>query len=140
MGKSKTHMYNISTPEYGFSLDCSAETPTHLARRNATCQLHPHHTPPRRPHTMFRSTVRHAYPRSVPGVSDDWFAEHMLPEGAHNHALDWTVMFLNRDKIGLDEDWPVQIDGGGGDSDRGTSKVRGGRCRRRYDAAVQRVY
>ncbi|CAN0444908.1 unnamed protein product, partial [Hapterophycus canaliculatus] len=50
------------------------------------------------------STVRHAYPSSVPGVSDDWFAEHMLPEGAHNHALDWTVMFLNRDKTPLDED------------------------------------
>ncbi|CAM9680931.1 unnamed protein product, partial [Ectocarpus sp. 8 AP-2014] len=56
------------------------------------------------------STVRHAYPSSVPGVSDDWFAEHMLPEGAHNHALDWTVMFLNRDKTALDEDWPAYFD------------------------------
>ena len=62
------------------------------------------------------STVRHAYPCSVPGVSDDWFAEHMLPEGAHNHTMDWTVMFLNRDKPGLDEDWPPQLDGGGGSS------------------------
>ncbi|CAM9773411.1 unnamed protein product [Scytosiphon promiscuus] len=64
------------------------------------------------------STVRHAYPSSVPGVSDDWFAEHMLPEGAHNHALDLTVMFLNRDKTPLDEDWPPALDsdesGGGG--------------------------
>lgn len=61
------------------------------------------------------STVRHAYPSSVPGVSNDWFAEHMLPEGAHNHTMDWTVMFLNRDKPALDEDWPPQFDGGGND-------------------------
>lgn len=30
----------------------------------------------------------------------------MLPEGAHNHTLDWTVMFLNRGRKSLDEDWP----------------------------------
>ncbi len=59
------------------------------------------------------STVRHAYPTPVPGISNDWFAEHMLPEGAHNHTMDWTVMFLNRDKPGLDEDWPPQFDSGG---------------------------
>ena len=76
------------------------------------------------------STVRHAYPTSVPGVSDDWFAEHMLPEGAHNHALDWTVMFLNRDKVGLDEDWPPFQDGGG-KADGATSKVKEIRVRRR---------
>ena len=34
----------------------------------------------------------------------------MLPEGAHNHALDWTVMFLNRDKTALDEDWPTRFE------------------------------
>ena len=33
----------------------------------------------------------------------------MLPEGAHNHALDWTVMFLNRDNTALDEDWPCRF-------------------------------
>lgn len=54
--------------------------------------------------------MRHTYPGPVPGTSDDWFAEHMLPEGAHNHALDWTVMFLNRDKQSLDEDWPRRLD------------------------------
>lgn len=52
------------------------------------------------------STVRHTYPNAVAGVPDDWFAEHMLPEGAHNHTLDWTVMFLNRAQKSLDEDWP----------------------------------
>ncbi|CAN0090813.1 unnamed protein product, partial [Ectocarpus sp. 4 AP-2014] len=71
------------------------------------------------------STVRHAYPSSVPGVSDDWFAEHMLPEGAHNHALDWTVMFLNRDKTALDEDWPAYFDGDepAGSADKGRSSA-----------------
>lgn len=53
--------------------------------------------------------MRHSYPAPVPGVSDDWFAEHMLPEGAHNHALDWTLFFLNRDKAAIDEDWPPQL-------------------------------
>lgn len=93
-------------------------------------QITPHYPPtsprhPPLPRTPLRSTVRHAYPTSVPGVSDDWFAEHMLPEGAHNHALDWTVMFLNRDKSGLDEDWPPFQDGDSdsGKSDRATSKV-----------------
>ncbi|KAG5182589.1 docking domain of Afi1 for Arf3 in vesicle trafficking-domain-containing protein [Tribonema minus] len=42
------------------------------------------------------STLRHKYPGPVPGYRDDWFAEYMLPEGAHNHSLDWTVMFLNK--------------------------------------------
>ena len=49
------------------------------------------------------STVRHKYPASVPGYADDWFAEYMLPEGAHNHALDWTVMFLNKGKRTLED-------------------------------------
>ncbi|CAM9854250.1 unnamed protein product, partial [Discosporangium mesarthrocarpum] len=53
------------------------------------------------------STVRHKFPdRPVAGYSDDWFAEYMLPEGAHNHSLDWTVMFLNRGTRALDENWP----------------------------------
>lgn len=61
----------------------------------------------------------------MPGVSDDWFAEHMLPEGAHNHSLDWTVMFLNRDKVAVDEDWPPQVvDVDDGKSDRTASTVR----------------
>ena len=41
------------------------------------------------------STLRDAYPRRVPGFEDGYFAEKMLPEGAHNHAEDWTVYFLN---------------------------------------------
>jgi Docking domain of Afi1 for Arf3 in vesicle trafficking len=49
------------------------------------------------------STVRHKYPCPVPGYKDDWFAEYMLPEGAHNHSLDWTVMFLNKGKHALEE-------------------------------------
>lgn len=52
------------------------------------------------------STVKHAYPSTVPGCSDDWFAEHMLPEGAHNRSHDWTVIFLRRDRRALDEGWP----------------------------------
>lgn len=47
------------------------------------------------------STVRYQYPseNSVlpPGVSNDWLAENMLPEGLHNRAEDWTYMFLNRE-------------------------------------------
>lgn len=57
-----------------------------------------------------KSTVRHTYPNKVPGVEDDWFAEHMLPEGAHNHALDWTVMFLNRGRTALDQEWPKSFE------------------------------
>ncbi len=30
------------------------------------------------------STVRHKYPCPVPGYTDDFFANFMLPEGAHN--------------------------------------------------------
>lgn len=60
--------------------------------------------------TNKHSTVRHTYPSQVPGVEDDWFAEHMLPEGAHNHALDWTVMFLNRGRTALDEEWPKSFE------------------------------
>ncbi|CAM9544185.1 unnamed protein product [Ascophyllum nodosum] len=75
------------------------------------------------------STVRHAYPSSVPGVADDWFADHMLPEGAHNHAQDWTVMFHNRDRKGLDEDWPSPLrpDEGGEDSGKHRVGIEEGR-------------
>jgi hypothetical protein len=53
------------------------------------------------------STVRHKFPEGgVPGYKDDFFAEYMLPEGAHNHPLDWTVMFLNkhRDPLSMAEE------------------------------------
>lgn len=50
-----------------------------------------------------RSTVRHQYPRPVDGYANDYFAEYMLPEGAHNREQDWTVLFLNRGKPRIDE-------------------------------------
>jgi hypothetical protein len=39
------------------------------------------------------------YPAEIPGYESEggFFAENMLPEGAHNHEEDWTVFFLNRD-------------------------------------------
>ena len=49
------------------------------------------------------STVRHQYPQPVEGYKNDWFAELMLPEGAHNRERDWTYIFLNRDQPQLDE-------------------------------------
>ena len=49
------------------------------------------------------STVRHQYPNPVDGYQNDWFAELMLPEGAHNRERDWTYIFLNRDQPQLDE-------------------------------------
>lgn len=52
---------------------------------------------------LLGSTVRHQYPCEIPGYKPDWFAEHMLPEGAHNRELDWTYMLLNRNEKQLDE-------------------------------------
>ena len=49
------------------------------------------------------STVRHQFPETVPGYKNDWFAELMLPEGAHNRDKDWTYIFLNRDQRQIDE-------------------------------------
>lgn len=49
------------------------------------------------------STVRYQYPNDIPGYKPDWFAEHMLPEGAHNREQDWTYMLLNRNEKQLDE-------------------------------------
>lgn len=51
------------------------------------------------------STVRHQYPENIVGVSEDWLAENMLPEGVHNRIEDSTYMILNRDKPRLDEEW-----------------------------------
>lgn len=51
------------------------------------------------------STVRHQYPENIVGVSEDWLAENMLPEGAHNRNTDSTFMILNRDKPRFDEEW-----------------------------------
>lgn len=50
------------------------------------------------------STVRHQYPENIVGVSEDWLAENMLPEGAHNRVEDSTYIILNRDKPRLDEE------------------------------------
>ena len=45
------------------------------------------------------STVRHRYPEgSLSEYPNDWFAEHMLPEGVHNRSSDETIMFLEREK------------------------------------------
>ena len=53
------------------------------------------------------STVRHQYPDKIEGVTEDWLAENMLPEGVHNRDTDSTFIFLNRDKPRLDEDWLI---------------------------------
>lgn len=49
------------------------------------------------------STVRHIYPRDVPGYKSDWFADFMLPEGAHNRVVDYTYIILNRDAPQIDQ-------------------------------------
>jgi hypothetical protein len=45
------------------------------------------------------STLRHAYPSRVATMQDQdaFFAEHMLPEGAHKHVDDWTAFLINRE-------------------------------------------
>ena len=53
------------------------------------------------------STVRHQYPEKIDGVTEDWLAENMLPEGVHNRDFDSTFIFLNRDGRRLDEDWLI---------------------------------
>lgn len=40
------------------------------------------------------STLRHQYPVPVKGYEPDWFAEKMLPEGAHNQEEDFTYFIL----------------------------------------------
>ena len=42
------------------------------------------------------STVRHQFPSPIPGYSEDYFANNMLPEGAHNRDSDHTYLLLNR--------------------------------------------
>jgi len=43
------------------------------------------------------SVLRHRYPEgSLAAIRDDWFAEHQIPEGAHNRVSDETVGFLQR--------------------------------------------
>ena len=49
------------------------------------------------------STVRYQYPNPIAGYKEDWFAEHMLPEGAHNREQDWTYIILNRGERHIDE-------------------------------------
>lgn len=49
------------------------------------------------------STVRHQYPNTIPDYKVDWFAEFMLPEGAHNRDVDFTFIFLNRDSPHVDQ-------------------------------------
>jgi hypothetical protein len=48
------------------------------------------------------STLRHQYPNDIEGYKPDWFAEHMLPEGAHNRDTDYTYILLNRDGYHMD--------------------------------------
>jgi hypothetical protein len=51
------------------------------------------------------STLKIQYPSRIDGYSDDWFAENMLPEGAHNRDADLTYLLLNRaSPIILDDD------------------------------------
>lgn len=52
------------------------------------------------------STLRHQFPSAIPGYKADWFAEHMLPEGAHNRTTDYTYIFLNRQGAILDDPSP----------------------------------
>ena len=47
--------------------------------------------------------MRHQYPSEVPNYKADWFAENMLPEGAHNREKDFTYMFLHREGNQIDE-------------------------------------
>ena len=52
------------------------------------------------------STVRHCYPDSSimdNRYTSDYFANNMLPEGAHNRSHDWTYMLLHRQHPQLDE-------------------------------------
>lgn len=49
------------------------------------------------------STVRHQFPGAIPGYAADFFAEYMLPEGAHNRVEDWTYILLNRGGSQIDE-------------------------------------
>ncbi len=57
------------------------------------------------------STLRHQYPTNIPHYKADWFAEHMLPEGAHNRDVDYTYIFLNRKAKHVDEDLWVRPKG-----------------------------
>lgn len=48
--------------------------------------------------------MREIYPNgAVPGYKNDWFADYMLPEGAHNRDVDYTYIFLNRNESQIDE-------------------------------------
>ncbi|TYZ57965.1 hypothetical protein PybrP1_008420 [[Pythium] brassicae (nom. inval.)] len=42
------------------------------------------------------STLRESFPTALPHYSPEFFADVMLPEGAHNRTADSTVFFLNR--------------------------------------------
>ncbi len=39
------------------------------------------------------STVRHKYPSQVPGYTDDFLANFMLPEGAHNREYIYIYIY-----------------------------------------------
>lgn len=55
--------------------------------------------------------MRSIYPKDIPGYRKDWFADYMLPEGAHNRDLDYTYIFLNRNSFQIDEEyWTAPID------------------------------
>lgn len=54
----------------------------------------------------------------------DWFAEYMLPEGAHNRDSDFTYIFLNRNSPHIEEDfWSSPKDRTLDKDDSGNSKI-----------------
>ena len=68
------------------------------------------------------STVRHQYPLPIPQVKEDWLADSMLPEGAHNRDEDVTYIFLNRNQRRLDEDYLIHPTLKTKDSDKPTQE------------------
>ena len=51
------------------------------------------------------STLKISYPCAVAAYEPSFFAEAMLPEGAHNRKLDWTIFLMRRNLAG-DENAP----------------------------------
>lgn len=92
------------------------------------------------------STVRHQYPSNIPGYKVDWFAEFMLPEGAHNRDLDYNYIFLNRDSPHIDQDlWctatkycPREIYSGDTDTPQKNLLYGINVVKTRYDSSVRR--
>ena len=91
-----THRAPSPTTPRRASITCASP----LLRLLATLLLpHPPPTTHSIPHVHPPSSPPPQYPSEIPGYESEggFFAENMLPEGAHNHEEDWTVFFLNRD-------------------------------------------